>query len=122
MAGENDDIFVLRGGGRSLTNVKRRELDRYSIPVSVTSIERNAFKGCSRLYEIIVPGTVKNIGAEAFMDCTSLFVVKLSEGIKTIGKGAFRNCSSIREIVLPESLEEISAEVFIEASRHAFSW
>ena len=113
MAMENDDIFVLSGGGRNLVNIKNKGLDDYTIPSSVTAIGKKAFKGCSSLIEINVPGSVKNIGADAFVDCTSLFVIRISEGVETIGKGAFRNCTVLKEVYLPKSLNKIGNEAFM---------
>lgn len=44
----------------------------YIIPNSVTSIESNAFYGCSALTAITIPEAVTSIGSSAFSGCTSL--------------------------------------------------
>lgn len=110
---ENEDLFVLSGGGKNLVKVKKKDLDSYTIPNSITAIGKRAFKDCASLQEVYIPNNVKHIGIEAFMDCTSLFVLKISDGVTTIGKGAFRNCTSLREVYLPDSLREIGNDAFM---------
>ena len=109
-------MFVLSGGGKNLVKVKKKDLESYTIPNSVTAIGKRAFKGCTSLQEVYIPSNVKNIGMEAFMDCTSLSVVRISEDIDSIGKGAFRNCTSLREVCLPDKANEIGREAFMNCT------
>ena len=44
----------------------------YTIPDSVTSIDSQAFNGCSNLTSITIPEGVASIGWRAFADCTAL--------------------------------------------------
>jgi len=102
---------------------------------SVTKIDNETFKECSRLREVILneglrkigegafadcislerivfPSTVLEIGDDAFFGCTRLREVVLNEGVTQIGKQAFRGCSSLKAITLPSTLTEIGVGTF----------
>ena len=49
------------------------------IPSGVTSIESNAFWGCSNLTSVTLPDSVTSIGANAFLGCDSLTEVHVSD-------------------------------------------
>ena len=54
------------------------------IPEGITSIEENAFEGCTNLTTVILPGSLKHIGRNAFVDCKSLKTTVLPESISAI--------------------------------------
>ena len=78
-----------------------REVQSVTLPVTVTAIPNDAFRGCNSLVSINMPG-VTTIGLNAFRDCTSLTTVSLPRAA-TIGNNAFYNCSSLANITLPEA-------------------
>jgi len=45
---------------------------RFTIPSSVTAIERSAFVGCTLLRSLSIPDSVNTLGSSAFYDCTGL--------------------------------------------------
>ena len=47
-----------------------------TIPSTVTSLGRNALRGCEGLTSIIIPNSVKSIEARAFEGCSGLSVVR----------------------------------------------
>ena len=51
----------------------------YTIPTSVTSIDSNAFAGCTNLTSIAIPSSVTSIGGRAFKD-SSLTTVTIANG------------------------------------------
>ena len=55
-------------------------MNSINIPVGVTSIGHNAFKGCKQLAGISIPGTVENIGYDAFCGCSSLKTLRFEDG------------------------------------------
>ena len=66
---EKTALKVVKGDGYTAATIK--------IPASVdgksvTSIDAEAFKGCTALTSVEIPGSVTSIGAEAFGDCTAL--------------------------------------------------
>ena len=70
----------------------------YTIPDSVTSIEYNAFFGCSSLTSVTIPDSVTSIWDRAFSDCTSLTSVTIPDSVTSIGKEAFYNCYSLTSV------------------------
>ncbi len=87
-------------------------LNKISIPQSVTNISEYAFYNCTSLEEISIPGTIENIGNYAFGNCTNLSKVTLNEGLVRILQYAFYNCTSLKEINFPNSLWQIWYRAF----------
>ena len=50
----------------------------YTIPSSVTKIERNAFEGCVHLSSVSIPENVTDIGIQAFNGCNNLTSIKVN--------------------------------------------
>jgi len=58
----------------------------YTIPDSVTSIGRNAFKGCTGLISITIPDSVNSIGGGAFERCTGLISIAIPNSVTSISR------------------------------------
>ena len=112
--------------GRSLTTI--------TIPESVTTIEEQAFYGCSNLSSITIPSSVTTIGYAAFSECSNLPVVnniryadtylvevvdptqslyQIKEGTRFIGDFAFSQ-SELSSISIPESVISIGIGAFAD--------
>ena len=77
------------------TNTLIRGCDNTIFPNSVTSIECEAFKGCSSLSSITIPDSVTSIGDSAFSDCSSLSSIIVEKGNKKYDSR--ENCNAIIE-------------------------
>lgn len=78
----------------------------------INSIEKNAFRGCNYLTDLIIPEGVSFIKDNAFSGCISLVQVKLPDGLKTIGIEAFSDCYKLTGIEIPDSIEYIGNDAF----------
>ena len=72
----------------------------------------SAVRGCSSLFDIIIPDSVTSIGNEAFLFCNSLHSLVLPDGVSSIGDSAFRGCTSLTDIVIPDSVAIIGDRAF----------
>lgn len=89
------------------------------IPKSVTSIETNAFYGCSGLTgDLTLPNSIKTIGTQAFSHCTGFNgTLTLPNSLTTIGENAFDGCSKLTgNLTLPNSITSIGAAAFMNCS------
>ena len=63
----------------------------------VTQIERNAFRGNTKLTKVTIPNTVTDISDGAFGDCTSLETVTIPDSVKSIGADVFENTKMLKK-------------------------
>ena len=108
---------LLDKNGTKVIYCPRGKAGSYTIPNTVTTIDRAAFKGCKNLTNISIPNNVSTIEDSAFKDCESLTSVVIPEGIvtngnKTIQGEVFRNCTSLKSVTIPEGITTIGYGAF----------
>ncbi len=75
-----------------------KNLEKITIPSSVTTIEGAAFEGCGRLEKIKIPSSVTTIEGRAFYRCKRLEKISIPENVTAIGASVFGGCSNIGEV------------------------
>ena len=134
VVGIEDDVFK-----------NSTELTSIQIGSNVSSIQENAFEGCSNLTKVILYGNhiiskdytyssnlanifgeqvttyvignnAKSIGAYAFYKCRNLQSVTIGSGVTTIGVHAFALCSGLTSITIPNSVTTIGTSAFAVCS------
>ncbi|MCL2139390.1 MAG: leucine-rich repeat domain-containing protein, partial [Treponema sp.] len=84
----------------------------YNIPNSVSSIENEAFRSCSKLTSVIMPGNVTNIGDSAFNGCVGLTTVTIPDNVTNIGDYAFNGCVGLTTVTIPDNVTNIGDYAF----------
>ena len=79
---------------------------------SVTSVELNAFKGCTKITSVAIPSSVKTIGHHAFNGCDALASVNIPDGVTSIETYTFGTCRALTSIIIPNSVETIADGAF----------
>ena len=101
---EKRDVVVYSEDYKKLVDATALKDKYYEIDERVEEICKEAFKGCDKLEEIVMPKKLKKIDSEAFQGCSSLTKLTLPDSVMSIGKGAFWICSDLSKIT---SLAEI---------------
>jgi hypothetical protein len=124
--------------------VNDEEIVDLIIPSKVTTINKDAFKGCTSITSVTIPNSVTNIGYESFYGCTSLTSVAIGDNkndvastiigfrafstcselgsvtignnVKQIENNAFEYCASLASITIPNSVESIGRHVFMSCT------
>ena len=78
----------------------------------VTSVDKNAFSGCSGLLSVSLPNTIRFIDESAFSSCNNLQSIVVPENVIRLKRSTFAFCSSLASITLPESLQHIESSAF----------
>ncbi len=63
-------------------------------------IEAQAFIGCSRIKNLVLPERLTKIGTKAFYGCSGIESIKLPASLTTIETWAFENCSALKSITI----------------------
>lgn len=89
-------------------------LHAITFPPQITSIGKEAFKGCPYLQTVHIDSNIKRIDDAAFMGCNSLALVEFDNGITnlTFGKSIFEECRQMKHCILPEGLTTIGEDMF----------
>lgn len=77
-----------------------------------TIVAGGAFEGIANLGYVSLPDTILTIGKYAFRDCVGLTEVAVNSNVVEIQDGAFYNCSSLTAFVIPTTVTIIGDEVF----------
>lgn len=88
------------------------DLQKITLPQSLTAIKRQAFFNCTSLPFIEIPPSVKTIEREAFLYCTSLEKIILPPNLRKLNRHIFAECKSLKEIAIPDSVRSIEMCAF----------
>lgn len=97
------------GGTVSFKAPKNKAVTNVTIPANVkvngvtykvTSIEKNAFSGCTKLKNITIGKNVTMIGSKAFYNCRALTKVVIPAKVTKIGAKAFYGCKKLKNIII----------------------
>lgn len=72
----------------------------------------DAFWGCNKLRDVIIPNTVKSISDNAFYQCTHLNGITIPSSVTNIGARAFCGCTRLTSVIIPDSVKNIGYEAF----------
>ena len=97
-------------------NTNIRSFNELQYFTSLTTIESNAFSGCSNLTAIAIPNAVTSIGESAFNSCSALTAITIPNAVTTIGSYAFTSCISLTTITIPKSVTNLGVNPFINCS------
>lgn len=88
------------------------KLSSLVIPENINAIQSNTFRECFSLQSIVIPKTVSSIGSYAFFDCSSLSSITIPESVQSIEAYTFANCSSLSSIIIPNTVKRIGNRAF----------
>ena len=112
-ASDDGRCFII---ARTLLFIAPSGLTEYTVPHSVTCIEKHAFYNCTSLTSITIPDSVTSIGEAAFIRCTSLTSITIPDSVTSIGAWAFGDCHSLTSITIPNSVTSIGEAAFIRCT------
>ena len=84
-------------------------------PASDAAIPGEVFAGNTTITSVSLPSNVTTIEGQAFMGCTALANVDLGN-VQEIISYAFSGCTALQEIVIPSSVESIGGHAFYGCS------
>lgn len=71
--------------------------------------QSNAFSGCSKLAEVVIPSQVRELTAELFSGCSSLTNVDFRGPLRRIHRRAFGDCISLTNLVFSNTVESVGS-------------
>lgn len=89
-----DDVLLSADGTRLVCYAALRG-ESYTLPASVTKIEKDAAAGAVGLVTLTLPEGLKEIGESAFQGSSKLKKVHLPASLESFGAGAFMRCKSL---------------------------
>ncbi len=102
-------VSAAEGDGKSI------EIPEENAFSKVIGIGQSAFEGKTKLEKVTIPATVKTIGKNAFKNCVSLKSVDIKgNSLLKIEQGAFEGCASLESIRIPASVETLEDGAFKE--------
>ncbi|MDO4563728.1 MAG: leucine-rich repeat protein [Clostridia bacterium] len=76
------------------------------------TIAENAFSGCEKVTEVLLPEGLEHINSRAFFAC-DFAEITFPSSLKTIANAAFASCQNLRSITLPQEVYFVDAGAFL---------
>ena len=99
----------VKNGAVAFSKPKNKKIKSVTIPdtvtidgvtYKVTSIQKNAFSGCTKLTKVTIGKNVTTIDDNAFYKCTKLSKITIPAKVSKIGKQAFYGCKKLKSITI----------------------
>lgn len=107
-----DGNLYNKNGSTLIQYTISKSASSFTIPNSVTHIEKGAFANCSNLTSINIPNSVRYIYDCAFSGCCNLTHIIIPDSVTNIGSRTFENCSSLNSVTVPDSVTNIGTHAF----------
>lgn len=78
-----------------------------TFPLHLSSVRRNAFKGCVNLKKVIINSQSAYIDREAFAGCSNIGTVILGPDLQMLDWSAFRDCANLSNICVSAARREL---------------
>ena len=114
-----DGVLFDKGAKTLLTYPAAKPDTEYTVPSTVTQIQRSAFIWSDNLCSVTLPGSVKRVGAFAFESCWNLKTVVLPEGLERLESCVFEY-DQLDTVTLPATLTSLHPYAFYECATDAF--
>lgn len=88
------------------------KLKKVTIPSGISYIGMHVFENCSNLETVVLPNNLSEIGSYAFAGCTKLKSINLPTDLEELYNCVFKNCTSLASITLPRELRAINEDAF----------
>ena len=102
-------------------NVLGSPLTSIQLPVTLTSISRDAFGDCQFL-TFNIPSRVKTVGDNAFSNCTKLFAVTVPASVTSLGSYVFNGCTSLGALYMAGSTPPTIGTGLIDVLPQCICW
>lgn len=87
------------------------KLHQVVLPISIEEIEDSAFENCSNLKSISLPMALKTIGNDALKG-TGLRTIEIPKNVFWLGDGLLADCQSMEHVTIPENIGRIPDRMF----------
>ena len=84
------------------------------VTYNVSSIDYDAFSGCTGLTSITIPNSVTSIGDRAFSGCSGLTSITIPNSVTSIREAAFYGCTGLTSVAIPNSVTFIRDWAFYD--------
>lgn len=108
----SDGILLSKNRSAIIAYPAAKKESHYLIPVGISSIDENAFAGCSTLNYVTIPLGVRSINKCAFLGCSGLDSISIAASVDSIGERAFWGCKSLTSVTIPEGVHKIGRSAF----------
>lgn len=86
------------------------------IPEGIQELDERVFS-FFKMEEITLPRSLKSIGKEAFKYCDELRSIIIPDGIETIPENCFWGCKKLKDITFPASIKKIDRGAFYDCRK-----
>lgn len=128
------DGVLFNAGKTLLISCPVGKTDAYTVPETVTEIEKSAFaasgvesvsmsdavnavgegafSNCSKLKSAVLPKGLKELKKSLFSGCSVLEAISIPDSVKTLGEGVFSGCAALKEVKIPGEVTVIPKNAF----------